>query len=95
MSQDRNTLGRHGSNNYGTTVVAKLIIVYKPYSVLAEYSLTSGCNLVSSLGEEQRRAPDEAALRRTRALARCLQLTHGRGVELQEGGDHLLHTSVV
>jgi hypothetical protein len=28
-------------------------------------------------------------------LARCLQLTHGRGVELQEGGDHLLYTSVV
>ena len=48
--------------------------------------------MVSSLGEEQRRAPDEAALRRTLALARGLQLTYGRGVELQEGGDHLVYT---
>ena len=50
-------------------------------------------HLVSSLGEEQRRAPDEAALRRALALARRLQLAHGRGVELQERGDHLVYSS--
>ena len=51
-------------------------------------------HLVSSLGEEQRRATDEATLRRGLALARRLQLAHGRGVELQERGDHLVYSSV-
>ena len=73
---------------------APLLSLGYPHAYGGQTHVSDLQHCISSLGEEQRRATDEATLRRGLALARRLQLAHGRGVELQERGDHLVYSSV-